>query len=97
MKNWFIVILLMFLFTAVCCRKGTGEVTESQKPNQPRNYVKELEARLDSFAAEGYCIVCRGSDREYDTVIDHVVIKFVTDPIYDTPVDRSKHPELTNE
>ena len=94
MRNWLIIILMMFLCTTVCCKRGE----QDSKKKYPKYglSVDEVDSILDEWIERGECIIVRGSDREYDTIIDHVMFRFVTSPIYDTPVDSSKHPELMN-
>ena len=74
---------------------GCGHSQECHEVTQDIDYsaysVDELNKHLDSLTALGeYCLV-RGSEREYDTIIDHVRYIFVKDNGYDTPVDENKH------
>lgn len=40
---------------------------------------EELERELDSMTAAGAGIIVRGSDRRYDTIIDHVRYIYITE------------------
>ena len=90
MKYWFIVIIGMLLFNTACCPKERHSSIVKYGMS-----VEEQDSILDDWIRRGHCIVVRGSDRNYDTIIDHVMFRFVTDSIYDTPIDSSKHKEYT--
>lgn len=42
-------------------------------------YMRRLTRELDSLTKEGEYVLVRGSDRNYDTIIDHVRYKHITD------------------
>lgn len=42
-------------------------------------YMRRIHAYLDSMTKEGEYVLVRGSDRNYDTIIDHVRYKYITD------------------
>lgn len=42
-------------------------------------YMRRLEASLDSMTKAGEYVLVRGSDRNYDTIIGHVRYKHITD------------------
>lgn len=42
-------------------------------------YMRRIHAYLDSMTKEGEYVLVRGSDRNYDTIIDHVRYKHITD------------------
>lgn len=42
-------------------------------------YMRRLNAYLDSMTREGEYVLVRGSDRNYDTIIEHVRYRHITD------------------
>lgn len=42
-------------------------------------YMRRLRKELDSLTKEGEYVLVRGSDRNYDTIIDHVRYRHITD------------------
>ena len=39
--------------------------------------LDDINRELDSMTAAGQALIIRGSDREYDTIIDHVRYRFI--------------------
>lgn len=83
------VIIAGLLF--IGCSKKQDQIENNEPVKISFQSLTDLDKELDSLNALGeYCLV-RGSDREYDTIIDHIRYKYVKDEGYDTPVDESKH------
>ena len=85
MKKLIGVLLVLFVSCTSVPREKDGSSPADRKD---LSITKEdLDRELDSLTAEGeYCLI-RGSDREYDTIIDHIRYKYVKDFGQDTPIN----------
>lgn len=90
-----IVWLILLMLAGCALAPSNKDSSDSSDKSENIQTEKELDSMLDSLTAEGeYCLV-RGSDREYDTIIDHIRYRYVKEEGYDTPRDNVKH--LMNE
>ena len=79
-----IIVLSLLAFVFVGCSLENNN-RPTNKEDQTEQLL-ELDVWLDSMNIEGeYCLV-RGSDREYDTIIDHIKYKYVKELGCDTPI-----------
>ena len=87
-----IVYIAILLTVLIGCVSKTPKNTKIQKDIEHMS-LDELDAVFDSLNEDGFAYIVRGADREYDTIIDHVKVRYVTEIGYDTPIDGSKHCE----
>ena len=80
MKQIILLILLSFVLLVGCgeSKKDNNKVVQHKKQSY-KEYVDSINRELDSLTAEGCYILVRGSDRNYDTIIDHVHYIYTTD------------------
>lgn len=74
-------IIAVLLFVMVGCgesKKKDNKVVV-KKMQSYFEYIDSINKILDSLTAEGCYILVRGSDRDYDTIIDHVRYIYTTD------------------
>lgn len=55
--------------------EGNPYVTSNK--NYKCRSMDEINRKLDSLTALGCALIIRGSDREYDTIIDHVCYRYI--------------------
>lgn len=86
-----IVLIVVLMMGLAGCSQRDGKLSESSHKNPDQMSLNELNAYFDSLNAEGFACIVKGSDREYDTIIDHIKYRYIKDEGYDTPIDSSKY------
>jgi hypothetical protein len=77
-----IITLLLLVVTIIACSTTTTKKENKvvvKKKQSYFEYIDSLNKELDSLTALGEYILVRGSDRNYDTIIDHVRYIYTTD------------------
>lgn len=72
MKKLYWIILFCITIIYVTCSKSKTPTSMYNPDNEFYGSLNEIDRELDSMNALGMGLIVRGSDREYDTIIDHI-------------------------